>query len=92
MPSTRKKKKKKAFPCWVRSVLSSYEDDTIGRVVDPALVDELMDAKLREQAILLTDLALQCTVKRPGNRPSMRNVVKALTDGKDLVRSSPGSV
>ncbi|CAF2064988.1 unnamed protein product [Brassica napus] len=77
---------------WVRSVLSSYEDDTVGPVVDPTLVDELMDAKLREQAILLTDLALQCTDKRPGNRPSMRNVVKELTDVKDLVRITPGSV
>lgn len=80
---------------WVRSVLSSYEDDedyTVSPIVDPRLVDELLDTKVREQAILVTDLALVCTDKRPGNRPSMRDVVKELTDVKDLVRSTSGSV
>ncbi|KAH0877844.1 hypothetical protein HID58_065238 [Brassica napus] len=80
---------------WVKSVLSSYEDDddyTVSQIVDPKLVDELLDTKLREQAILVTDLALVCTDKRPENRPSMRDVVKELTDVKDLVRSTSGSV
>ncbi|XP_010501502.1 PREDICTED: leucine-rich repeat receptor-like protein kinase PEPR2 [Camelina sativa] len=78
---------------WVRSVLSSYEDDddTAGPIVDPTLVDELLDTKLREQAIQVTDLALRCTDKRPENRPSMRDVVKLLTDLKDFVRSTSGS-
>lgn len=79
---------------WVKSVLSSYEDDedTAGPIVDPTLVDELLDTKLREQAILVTDLALRCTDKRPENRPSMRNVAKELTDVKELARSTSGSV
>ncbi|KAF8051480.1 hypothetical protein N665_1717s0014 [Sinapis alba] len=79
---------------WVRSMLSSYEDDddTVGPIIDPTLVDELLYTKLREQAILLTDLALQCTDKRPENRPSMRDVVKELTDVKDLVSSTSDSV
>lgn len=80
---------------WVKSVLSSYEDDddyTVSQIVDPKLVDELLDTKLREQAILVTDLALVCTDKRPENRPSMTDVVKELTDVKDLVRSTSGSV
>ncbi|VVA98174.1 unnamed protein product [Arabis nemorensis] len=74
---------------WVRYVLSSYEDDdTAGPIVDPTLVD----TKLREQAIQVTDLALRCTDKRPENRPSMRNVVKELTDVKELVRKTSVSV
>jgi hypothetical protein len=79
---------------WVRSVLSSYEDedDTAGPIVDPKLVDELLDTKLREQAIQVTDLALRCTDKRPENRPSMRDVVKDLTDLESFVRSTSGSV
>ncbi|KAL0801897.1 hypothetical protein Bca101_057073 [Brassica carinata] len=80
---------------WVGSVLSSYKDDhdTVGPIIDPTLVDELQDTKLREQAILLTDLAFQCTDKRTENRPSMRNAVKELTDVKDLVRRrTSGSV
>lgn len=79
---------------WVRSVLSSYEDDddTAGPIVDPMLADELLDAKLKEQAIQVTDLALGCTDKRPENRPSMRDVVKELTYVKALVRSTSGSV
>ncbi|RID57909.1 hypothetical protein BRARA_F01248 [Brassica rapa] len=80
---------------WVRSVLSSYEDDedyTVSPIVDPRLVDELLDTKVREQAILVTDLALVCSDKRSENRPSMRDVVKELTDVKDLVRSTSGSV
>lgn len=78
---------------WVRSVLSSYEDedDTVGPIVDPTLVDELLDTKLREQAIQVTDLALRCTDKRPENRPSIRDVVKDLTDLKSFVSTS-GSV
>ncbi|KAG2268607.1 hypothetical protein Bca52824_063162 [Brassica carinata] len=79
---------------WVKSVLSSYEDDddyTVSQIVDPKLVDELLDTKLREQAILVTDLALVCTDKRPENRPSMRDVMKELTDVKDLGKASLSS-
>lgn len=92
----------KSFPdntdivSWVRSVLSSSSsnnvEDMVTTIVDPILVDELLDSNLREQVIQVTELALSCTEKDPTRRPTMRDVVKMLCDAKGLVRSSSESV
>lgn len=89
----------KSFPentdivSWVRSVLSSNDvDDMVSTIVDPILVDELLDTTLREQVIEVTELALSCTEQDPAKRPTMREVVKLLCDARGLVRSSDNSV
>lgn len=94
---TRKRAVDKSFPdstdivSWVRSVLSSSSnnnvEDMVTTIVDPILVDELLDSNLREQVIEVTELALSCTDKDPAKRPTMRDVVKLLDDVKYLARS-----
>ncbi|KAK9130190.1 hypothetical protein Sjap_010677 [Stephania japonica] len=65
---------------WVRSSWHDMED--IAAVVDPELVEEFIDSSTMEEVIDVLSLALHCTSKEPSKRPSMRDVVKLLTDAK----------
>ena len=96
---TRKRAVDKSFPdstdivSWVRSMLSkSNVDDMVSTIVDPILVDELLNSDIREQIVEVTELALSCTERDPARRPTMREVVKVLCDAQGLVRCSSGSV
>lgn len=89
----------KSFPdstdivSWVRSMLSnSSVDDMVSTIIDPVLVEELLDSDLREQIVEVTELALSCTERDPVKRPTMREVVKVLCDAQGLGRCSSGSV
>nr|XP_027121461.1 receptor-like protein kinase [Coffea arabica] len=71
---------------WVRSVWNEAEE--IKDAVDPGLLDEFIDSSVMEQATNVLLVALRCTAKEPSKRPSMRDVVKQLTDAYPISTSS----
>lgn len=72
---------------WVRSTVDGNDD--IEEVVDPDLMDEVIaSVELQEQVHGVLLLALRCVSKEASERPSMRDVVKMLTD----VRSNAASL
>ena len=90
---TRKKAVDPSFPedtdlvSWVRSTLDNSDDIEV--VVDPGLMDEIIaSVELQEQVHGVLLLALRCASKEASERPSMRHVVKELTD----IRSNAGSL
>ncbi|KAI3961489.1 hypothetical protein MKX01_001225 [Papaver californicum] len=70
---------------WVSSRWSSK--DAIEEIVDPSLIDELMYTAVGEEVTKVLSVALQCTLKDPVERPTMRGVVKLLKDAKDDLKS-----
>ncbi|RZC73720.1 hypothetical protein C5167_049197 [Papaver somniferum] len=70
---------------WVSFRWSSK--DAIEEIVDPSLIDEIMYTAAREEVMKVMSVALQCTLKDPVERPTMRGVVKLLKDAKDNLRS-----
>jgi len=90
---TRKKAVDPSFPedtdlvSWVRSTLDRNDDIEV--VVDPGLMDEIVaSVELQEQVHGVLLLALRRASKEASKRPSMRDVVKELTD----IRSNAGSL
>ena len=71
---------------WVRSVWNEAEE--IKDAVDPGLLAEVIDSSVMEQATNVLLVALRCTAKEPSKRPSMRDVVKQLTDAYPISTSS----
>lgn len=70
---------------WVRSMRSNREE--INKIVDPSLLEELLDSFLMEQAADVLQVAMRCTEKEPSKRPTMREVVNQLEDAKIRPRS-----
>ena len=68
-----------------RSAWSNFEE--IERFVDPSLLDEFIDSRIIKQVIDVLLIALRCTEKEAGKRPSMRDVVKLLVDANATVRN-----
>lgn len=62
----------------------------IDGIVDSGLEEELLDSNLREQVEQVLLMALRCANKDPGERPTMREVVKELVrcKGPDMKKSS----
>lgn len=58
------------------------ETGEIDSIVDPMLVEELVDSNRREQIKKVVLVALRCTEKDPNKRPTMRDVVNHLIDSK----------
>ncbi|KAK1323290.1 Receptor-like protein kinase [Acorus calamus] len=67
---------------WVNSNLNGGEGHFLDRIVDPGLIREFMGSRDMEEVAKVLSLALRCTAKEAGDRPSMRDVVKQLTDLK----------
>ncbi|KAK1276941.1 Receptor-like protein kinase [Acorus gramineus] len=67
---------------WVNSNLNGREGHCLDRIVDPGLIREFMGSRDMEEVAKVLLLALRCTAKEAGNRPSMGDVVKQLTDLK----------
>nr|CAD1825567.1 unnamed protein product [Ananas comosus var. bracteatus] len=65
---------------WVSSAVNN--DYEIEAVCDPNLMSELMSSVEMEEVRKVLLLAIRCTAKEAGERPSMRNVVKELIDIK----------
>nr|CAD1825531.1 unnamed protein product [Ananas comosus var. bracteatus] len=65
---------------WVSSAVNN--DYEIEAVCDPNLMSELMSSVEMEEVRKVLLLAVRCTAKEAGERPSMRNVVKELIDIK----------
>ncbi|MCL7032212.1 hypothetical protein MKW94_028468 [Papaver nudicaule] len=65
---------------WVSSRWSSKE--AMEDIVDPSLIDELMFTAAMEEVKKVMSVALQCTLKDPFERPTMRGVVKLLEDAR----------
>ena len=65
----------KDIVCWVRSKISNKES-----VLD--LVDSTISEALKEDAIKVMRIAIQCTSKLPRLRPSMRMVVQMLKEAE----------
>lgn len=65
---------------WVSSAVNN--DYEIEAVCDPNLLSELMTSGEMEEVRKVLLLAVRCTTKEAGERPSMRNVVKELIDIK----------
>lgn len=61
---------------WAESIWSETKD--VDLIVDPNLADELIDLSVKEHVKDMLLLALRCTGKEAGKRPSMRDVVKQL--------------
>lgn len=61
---------------WARAAWNEGED--VGKIVDPDVVDELLDSSIKEQVEDVVLLAFRCTDMEAGKRPSMRDVVKEL--------------
>lgn len=61
---------------WVKSVWEETRE--IDRIVDSCLVDELSDSNISDQVTQVVLVALKCTEKDPGERPTMRDVIKQL--------------
>lgn len=75
---------------WVRSVWRNTGE--IERIVDSSLMEEFLDADIREQVIVVILVALRCTEKEPSKRPTMRDVVKQLLDAiapREVKKSQP---
>lgn len=62
---------------WVRSVWTQTRE--IQKIVDPSLLDELIDSSVMEQVTEALSVALMCAEKEVYKRPTMRDVVKQLT-------------
>lgn len=62
---------------WARSVWTQTRE--IQRIVDPSLLDELIDSSVMERVTETLSLALRCAEKEVDKRPTMRDVVKQLT-------------
>lgn len=81
---TRKKAVDASFPegmdlvGWVRSALECSEPND--HVIDETLREEYLDSKIMEQVLDVLSIALRCTEREPGKRPTMRGVVKQLED------------
>nr|AAG52994.1 receptor-like protein kinase INRPK1c [Ipomoea nil] len=73
---------------WVRSVWTQTGE--IQKIVDPSLLDELIDSSVMEQVTEALSLALRCAEKEVDKRPTMRDVVKQLT--RWSIRSYSSSV
>lgn len=67
---------------WVKGVWEETSD--IDSIADSKLVEQFSDINVREQAEQVLSLALKCTEKDPGERPTMREVSKQL-----IIRHSP---
>lgn len=63
---------------WVRSAWSREEE--IEHVIDPSLLEEFNDLCVREQVRNVLSLALWCTKEESSKRPSMRDVLRQLSD------------
>ncbi|OMO83072.1 hypothetical protein CCACVL1_11570 [Corchorus capsularis] len=61
---------------WVRSVWSNTQD--ICSIADSSLLDEFLESGIKEQVTNVLLVALRCTDKEPGKRPTMRDVVRQL--------------
>ena len=70
---------------WVRYVWSQSED--ISGIVDSRLLDECVESDIKEQVINVLLVALRCTDKEPGKRPTMRDVVRQLLKANVSERS-----
>ena len=69
-----------SITAWVRSGWN--ETGEIDSIVDPMLVEELLDSDRREQIKKVILLALRCTEKDPNKRPIMIDVLNHLIDSK----------
>lgn len=65
---------------WVRSVWNETEE--IDSIIDPRLVEEVVDSDVREEIKKVLFVALRCTEKEPNKRPTMIDVVNHLIDFK----------
>jgi serine/threonine protein kinase len=79
---------------WVPHALNGT--DQIEVVCDPALVDEVYSTVEMDEVRKVLSLALRCTAKEAGRRPSMVDVVKELNDARPGAAASseqgkPGS-
>ncbi|XP_072981258.1 uncharacterized protein [Typha angustifolia] len=89
---TRKKALDPSFPennditSWVQSTLGGSGE--IEEISEPNIFDELMGSADMEEVHKVLLLALRCTSKEASERPSMRNVVKELTD----IKSNAGHI
>ena len=63
---------------WVRSVWNETEE--IDRIVDPRLVEEVVNSDEKEQIKQLLMVVLRCTEREANKRPTMRDVVNHLVD------------
>ena len=61
---------------WARSVWSNTQN--IANIVDSGLIEEFFDSDVKDQVNDVFLVALRCTERDPGNRPTMRDVVKQL--------------
>ena len=68
----------------VTSVWSSTED--INKIADSGLREEFLDSNIMNQAIDVLLVALRCTEKEPGRRPTMRDVVSQLVKRNASIR------
>ena len=75
---------------WVPHALNGT--DQIGVVCDPGIMDEVYDTAEMEEVRKVLSLALRCAAKEAGRRPSMVDVVKALTDARSGAVSSSKQV
>ncbi|KAJ7952027.1 receptor-like protein kinase [Quillaja saponaria] len=69
---------------WVRSVWSNTGE--IDEIVDSSPMDEFIESDIMEQVREVLLVALRCTQKDPGKRPTMRDVIKQLLN-PSLTRS-----
>ena len=81
---TRKKALDSNIVEWVSSVWSSTED--INKIVDSGLREEFLDSNIMNQTIDVLLVALRCTEKEPGRRPTMRDVVRQLVKRNASIR------
>uniref|UniRef100_A0A6N2LPH5 non-specific serine/threonine protein kinase n=2 Tax=Salix viminalis TaxID=40686 RepID=A0A6N2LPH5_SALVM len=81
---TRKKALDPNIVEWVTSVWSSTED--INKIADSGLREEFLDSNIMNQAIDVLLVALRCTEKEPGRRPTMRDVVRQLVKRNASIR------
>ena len=75
---------------WVPHALNGT--DQIEVVCDPALMDEAYGTVKMEEVFKVLSLALRCTSKEAGRRPTMVDVVKVLTDARPAGVSSSKQV
>lgn len=63
---------------WVKSTSNDGED--LNHIIDPSLRNEFINSTIMEEVSKVLLVALRCTAKEAGGRPSMRDVVKQLID------------
>lgn len=68
---------------WAKSKSNDGED--LNHIIDPSLRKEFINSTVMEEVSKVILVALRCTAKEAGGRPSMRDVVKQLIDVKTNV-------